>query len=174
MEFYMKNTVKRLLSMLLALAMVLSILPTGVFAADDDTDQRTEIQVTPMSEADDDPDVAHEHSYQAVVTPPTCTEGGFTTYTCECGESYVADKTAALGHAWDEEKVKTQPVEGSVGVVIYTCARCSEVHAGHVHTTNLIISHGHCGENLTWILTANGVLTISGTGAMKNYGSWDS
>ena len=42
----------------------------------------------------------HEHEYQAVVTEPTCTEGGYTTYTCECGESYVADYTDALGHDW--------------------------------------------------------------------------
>jgi len=41
---------------------------------------------------------AHEHSYEAVVTEPTCTEGGYTTYTCECGDSYVADETAPLGH----------------------------------------------------------------------------
>ncbi len=43
---------------------------------------------------------AHEHSYEAVVTAPTCTEGGYTTYTCECGESYVADEVPALGHEW--------------------------------------------------------------------------
>ena len=42
----------------------------------------------------------HEHSYEAVVTAPTCTEGGYTTYTCECGDSYVADETPALGHEW--------------------------------------------------------------------------
>ena len=41
---------------------------------------------------------AHEHSYTAVVTAPTCTEGGYTTYTCECGDSYIADETAPLGH----------------------------------------------------------------------------
>ncbi|MBE6951054.1 MAG: hypothetical protein E7451_06920 [Ruminococcaceae bacterium] len=40
----------------------------------------------------------HEHSYEAVVTAPTCTEGGYTTYTCECGDSYIADETPALGH----------------------------------------------------------------------------
>ena len=39
------------------------------------------------------------HDYEAVVTAPTCTEGGYTTYTCSrCGDSYVADETAALGH----------------------------------------------------------------------------
>jgi len=40
----------------------------------------------------------HEHSYEAVVTAPTCTEGGYTTYTCECGDSYIGDETAPLGH----------------------------------------------------------------------------
>ena len=43
----------------------------------------------------------HEHSYEAVVTAPTCTEGGYTTYTCACGDSYVADETPALGHEWN-------------------------------------------------------------------------
>ena len=38
------------------------------------------------------------HSYDAVVTAPTCTDAGFTTYTCHCGDSYVADETEALGH----------------------------------------------------------------------------
>ena len=41
-----------------------------------------------------------DHSYEAVATAPTCTEGGYTTYTCACGHSYMADETAALGHDW--------------------------------------------------------------------------
>ena len=43
-------------------------------------------------------EAVHQHSYTATVTDPTCTEGGYTTYTCSCGYSYVADKVAALGH----------------------------------------------------------------------------
>ncbi|MBQ7230414.1 MAG: alpha-N-acetylglucosaminidase C-terminal domain-containing protein [Oscillospiraceae bacterium] len=46
------------------------------------------------------PAETHAHSYEAVVTAPTCTEPGFTTYTCECGDSYIADETEALGHEW--------------------------------------------------------------------------
>ena len=46
-----------------------------------------------------DPDVpAHVHNHTAVVTAADCTHGGFTTYTCECGDSYVAEETGALGH----------------------------------------------------------------------------
>ncbi len=44
------------------------------------------------------PALGHGHNYTAVVTAPTCTEGGYTTYTCACGESYVDNHTEALGH----------------------------------------------------------------------------
>ena len=40
----------------------------------------------------------HGHAYEAVVTAPTCEAGGYTTYTCSCGDSYVSDATDALGH----------------------------------------------------------------------------
>ena len=59
---------------------------------------------------------AHTHSYEAAVTDPTCTEGGYTTYTCECGDSYVAEETEALGHDF---------VEG-------TCTRCGEKDPDYV------------------------------------------
>lgn len=41
------------------------------------------------------------HCYDAgTVTPPTCTAGGYTTYTCtKCSDSYTADETSALGHS---------------------------------------------------------------------------
>ncbi len=40
-----------------------------------------------------------QHSYSTVVTAPTCTEDGYTTYTCTlCGDSYIGDETPATGH----------------------------------------------------------------------------
>ncbi len=36
-----------------------------------------------------------------------------------------------------------------------------------------IVDSGTCGENLTWTLDENGVLTISGTGEMESYSSGD-
>ena len=42
----------------------------------------------------------HVHNYTAKVTPPTCTERGYTTHTCTCGDSYVDAYTNALGHNW--------------------------------------------------------------------------
>ena len=38
------------------------------------------------------------HEYTPVVTAPTCTRSGYTTYTCVCGDSYVAGYVPALGH----------------------------------------------------------------------------
>ena len=41
---------------------------------------------------------AKEHSYTSKVTAPTCTVGGYTTYTCSCGSSYTGNNTPAKGH----------------------------------------------------------------------------
>ena len=68
---------------------------------------------------------AHEHSYTAVVTAPTCTEKGYTTHTCSCGDSYVDTYTDALGHAWDGGTVTKQPTATETGIKTYTCTRCS-------------------------------------------------
>lgn len=43
-------------------------------------------------------DEKQDHSYTDEVTAPTCTEQGYTTHSCECGESYKDGETPALGH----------------------------------------------------------------------------
>ena len=40
----------------------------------------------------------HKHIYTDTVTAPTCTEKGYTTHTCACGESYTDTYVDALGH----------------------------------------------------------------------------
>ena len=64
--------------------------------------------------------VSHTHSYKDVVTAPTCTEKGYTTHTCACGDSYVDTYTDALGHAWDNGKVTKEPTETETGVKTFT------------------------------------------------------
>lgn len=39
----------------------------------------------------------HTHSYTPVLTPPTATKEGYTTFTCACGDSYMADFVPAVG-----------------------------------------------------------------------------
>ena len=40
----------------------------------------------------------HNFNHSVEVTAPTCTAGGYTTYTCTCGDSYTGDTTPATGH----------------------------------------------------------------------------
>ena len=81
---------------------------------------------------------AHEHSYTAVVTPPTCTEKGYTTHTCSCGDSYVDTYVDALGHAWDGGKVTKQPTATETGVRTYTCTRCSATKTETIPATGSV------------------------------------
>ena len=81
---------------------------------------------------------AHEHSYTAVVTAPTCTEKGYTTHTCSCGDSYVDTYVDALGHAWDSGTVTKQPTATETGVRTYTCTRCHETKTETIPATGSV------------------------------------
>ena len=52
------------------------------------------------NEPDETPD--HTHNYVAVITAPTCTAEGYTTFTCECGKSFVASTTPKVEHNYTE------------------------------------------------------------------------
>ena len=94
--------------------------------------------------------VSHTHSYKDVVTAPTCTEKGYTTHTCACGDSYVDTYTDALGHAWDSGKVTKQPTATETGIRTYTCTRCSETKTEtipkltHEHSYKAVVTAPTC------------------------------
>ena len=95
---------------------------------------------------------AHEHSYTAVVTAPTCTEKGYTTHTCACGESYVDTYVDALGHSWDSGTVTKEPTATETGIRTYTCTRCGETRTEtmpvipHVHSYKAVVTAPTCTE----------------------------
>ncbi len=52
------------------------------------------------------------HDYVSTVKSPTCTEKGYTTYTCSnCNDSQVKDYKNALGHNFDDDGVCTRCAE---------------------------------------------------------------
>ncbi len=63
------------------------------------------------------------HTYEAAVTAPTCTDKGYTTYTCHCNDSYVADYVDANGHT-EGEWVEDEAVRGQWNLL---CAVCDEI-----------------------------------------------
>lgn len=75
-----------------------------------------EVTVQPVGEQQ------HTHNYGSpIVTPPTCTEQGFTTSACDCGDSQVANYVGALGHEWGEWKTTTPATAYAGGVETRTC-----------------------------------------------------
>lgn len=65
----------------------------------------------------------HEHEYRTVVTEPTCTKQGYTTYICTyCGEYHRADYTDARGHSYRKQTVPASTSKS--GYSVYVCSRC--------------------------------------------------
>ena len=93
--------------------------------------------------------IPHIHSYQVVVTAPTCTEKGFTTHTCECGDSYIDTYIDALGHDFGDWAQMKAPTCTEKGEEKRTCSRCEVPEAreipalGHEYENGVCV---RCGE----------------------------
>ena len=65
------------------------------------------------------------HLYEPVVTAPTCTQEGYTTYLCSCGDSYIGSATAAAGHRYENGR----------------CTVCSEAYEGPVTRPTIALKY---------------------------------
>lgn len=90
----------------------------------------------------------HQHSYTAVVTQPICTEKGYTTYTCSCGDSYIADETPALGHSYgqwiyngDAEYISSTDYKN--GTQTRICTLCGDEETVEAPNTALLRRRGN-------------------------------
>ena len=79
--------------------------------------------------------IPHIHSYQAVVTAPTCKEQGYTTHTCECSDSYVDTYVDALGHDYGEWAQTKAPTCTEKGEEKRTCSRCDAFETREIDAT---------------------------------------
>lgn len=67
------------------------------------------------------------HDYQEEVAEPTCTEMGYTTYTCSrCGDTYKGDYTDAAGHKPGDWIIDQEPTTDSEGSKHKECEVCGE------------------------------------------------
>lgn len=114
----------------------------------------------------DDPIVpsepVHEHEYVAVVTKATCIEVGFTTYTCDCGDTYVGDRIEATGHQWSDWVVTKEPTVDENGEAVSVCAMCENTQSKVLD--KIIPNHSHSyTEEVTKAATctAEGVMTLT-------------
>lgn len=74
--------------------------------------------------------VLADHTYgEGVTVPPTCTEQGYTEYTCTiCSHVYRDNYTAATGHSWDGGVVTKAATATTAGIMTYTCSECGETY----------------------------------------------
>ena len=126
---------------------------------------------------------------------PSCTEtGNRVYYTCNLCDKLYRDETAKfqttleavtiapLGHTMEKTEAVEPTYRTTGNNAYYTCKRCGKVYkdeAGQTETTvedEVLavlpsIALGDCGKNLTWVLTEDGTLIVSGNGWMPDFGS---
>lgn len=65
----------------------------------------------------------HAH-YEVNVVEATCISGGFTTYKCDCGDSYNGPVGAPADHNYESQVV--DPTTESEGYTLYVCSGCCD------------------------------------------------
>ncbi len=116
-------------------------LATLTFTAEEETE--VDFKVTVVEDGDQKPGTEQtvtvqvpEHNYIATVVEPTCTEQGYTLYTCSnCGASYQDNYTDPTGHDWGEWTIEVAPTCVNEGTEIRTCANCGEKESRTVAAT---------------------------------------
>ncbi|MCD7723138.1 MAG: hypothetical protein LUH82_04235, partial [Clostridiales bacterium] len=119
----------------------------GKYFSDSEAENETTIEAVTIAAS------SSYHKYAATVTAPTCTEGGYTTYTCSvCGDSYTADKTAATGHSMSYTAGKAATCTESGTVENYYCSSCGKYFKdedGNTEIASITISAtGHVLEKV--------------------------
>ena len=84
------------------------------------------------------------HLYSSAITPSTCTQKGYTTYTCSrCSYSYNTKYTDELGHNYITTVLSPTCTEG--GYTTHICSRCSD-HYESDHSEALGHIFGETGD----------------------------
>ncbi|MCD7822767.1 MAG: cadherin-like beta sandwich domain-containing protein [Oscillospiraceae bacterium] len=104
---------------------------------------------------------ASGHSYEATVTAPTCTETGYTTYTCSiCGDTYTADETEALGHSYEYQGF-TWSGNLKSATATFECSACNGTET-IVATTDGTSNATITIKNVLGVVTRTAIVTFNG------------
>ena len=117
------------------------------------------------------PESGHDHRYIESVIAPTCTEQGYTTYTCICGDSYVGDYVDADGeHDFTDWYLTREATYELTGEECRDCKKCSHVEFRTVEVA--VVTSGNVGkgtpytDDVTYTLYSDGTMVISGKGTV--------
>jgi len=88
----------------------------------------------------------------------------------DCGKIMIAQTVIpAYGHNYDQGVVIKAPTATTVGTKLFTCQNCGKTKTTEIPAIGNVIASGVCGGNTSYVLTVDGTMTISGTGAMNNF-----
>ena len=118
------------------------------------TENGVETRTCACGETEERAIAAHGHDALSVVVAPTCTEEGYTEYTCQvCGHIWRDNVVPATGHNY--EAVVTAPTCTEPGYTTYTCSVC-----GDSYVADEVPATGHTfGE---WEVTTPATCTEEG------------
>lgn len=95
----------------------------------------------------------HHHEFKLINTvEATCTEPGYESYLCSCGEQDVKSASGALGHSYSKTVINATCTDS--GYTTYTCTRC-----GHTYKSDHTDALGH---NLVLSQTVKATCTKNG------------
>lgn len=166
---------RRIMSMLLCVVIVISMVPAQVFATDDVeeeiSEQILEVEETTVPTKGDampteehlEPTEETAETTETIADPTEEVTAPMDTVT-ESTEETTAPTEAVTEHT--EET--TAPVESKpiVEISVETSIEVSNATASGTEVKSTIVASGSCGENADWTLDEEGTLIISGTGGM--------
>lgn len=136
---------KKLFAMFLALTMTFQLMtPVWADGAEEEPEEVTEASEV-VEEAEPEENVPEEETTET-------TEEGLTEETEVPTESEEVPTEETVPETTEAEETQPETVEETVGMLAED-----------------VIDSGTCGDDLTWMLTKDGTLTISGTGEMEYY-----
>lgn len=145
----------------------------------------TETEETRPTETEEPTEPPHVHEYEEAVTEPDCISGGYTTFVCACGDSYVGNDTDALGHdwkdatctepktctacgvtegranghKWDEGTVTVPAEENKEGEKLFTCTVCKATKTQAIPTLDHVHNYEETVEITPPTCTEDGYTT---------------
>ena len=125
--------------------------------------------------------ISAKHNYTSTITLPTCTDGGYTTYACKCGESYTGDHVEAVGHSFGEWFVVENATCINEGLEQRNCASCDHFEtkiipaSGHSYASTITLPTCTDGGYTTFVCECGESYTGDRVEAMgHSFGEWKS
>ncbi len=113
-----------------------------------------------------------DHSYESVVTDPTCTTAGYTTHTCsKCGDKYTDNEIPAIDHS-HVESITTAATCTTAGLKTFTCS-CGDSYTEEIKALGHNYVDGVCSRCSAKepVISSEATITFDNTEKRTEFGT---